>query len=130
MNDDVGCELAVGIAPVEVVVIDESAIEHNAPVRLKSRGQQVGGVGGRAAIAGGAGLAFTVGLDGEAREVRNECVDFVDLGRPPGFDRRVGRVVGRKAADLLRAGESHAHRHADTPGRHRIRDARDLLEVV
>ena len=69
LDDDVGCELAVermkdvvggasavgfGIAPVEVVVVDESAIEDDAAVGREGSGEDVGGIGGGAAVARGA----------------------------------------------------------------------------
>ena len=65
-----------------MVVVDKGAIEHDAAVRGQGIGQQVGGVGGRAAIACGAGLAFGVGLDREAGEVGDERVDFVQFWPP------------------------------------------------
>jgi hypothetical protein len=66
MEDVVGGARAVGlqVVVVEVIVVDEGAIEHHAAVRRERVGQQIGGIGGAAAIAGGAGWpsesAFTV----------------------------------------------------------------------
>ena len=86
--------VGLGVAPVEVVVVDEGAVEHDAAVGFESGGEGVGGVGRGAAVAGGAGLALGVRLDGEAGEIGNERVNLVDLGGPPGADCRVERVVG------------------------------------
>jgi hypothetical protein len=96
MKDVVGGAGAVGfgVVPVEVVVVDEGAVEDDAVVRSEGGGEGVGGVGGGAAKAGGAGLAFGVGLDGEAGEVGDEGVNLVGLCGPPGLDRGVEGVVG------------------------------------
>ena len=87
MEDVIGGAGAVGfgVAPVEVVVVDKGAIEHDAAVWCEGGGESVGGVGRRAAVTGGAGLAFTVGFDGEAGEVGDELVDFSGFVRPPFF---------------------------------------------
>ncbi len=145
LDDDVGEELAVegvedvvggagavgfGVVPVEVVVVDEGAVEDDAVVGGEGGGEGVGGVGGGAAEAGGAGLAFGVGLDGEAGEVGDEAVDLVDLGGPPGFDGGVEGIVGGEAADGLRAGDGDRHGEMDAPGAEGVGDAGDLLEVV
>ena len=65
LDDDVRFELAVEgvevvvagagaigleVVVVEVVVVDEAAIEHDAAVRLERAGDGVGGLGGRAAV--------------------------------------------------------------------------------
>src|SRR5690348_9449408 len=56
---------AVGlrVAPVEVMVVDEGAVEQHAAMRLEGAGQRVGSINGRAAILRWAGLALGVGLD-------------------------------------------------------------------
>ena len=143
LDDDVGRELAVermedvvggagavglGIAPVEVMVVDEGAVEDDSAVRCERGGEGVGGVGGRAAKAGGAGLAFAVGLHGEAGEVGNERVDLVDLGGPPGLHGGIERIVGVEAADLLRAGDIDGEADANAVGPHRLGNARNAFE--
>jgi hypothetical protein len=144
LNNDVGQEFAVegmedvvggagavgfGVAPVEVVVVDEGAVEDDSMMGREGGGEGVGGVGGGAAKAGGAGLAFGVGLDGEAGEVGDERVYFVDFGGPPGFDGGVEGVVGGQAADGLGAGDGHGHGEMNAPGTERVGDAGDLQEV-
>jgi hypothetical protein len=122
---------AVGlrVAPVQVVVIDEGAIEHNAAVRLKRRGQQVGGVGRSATVAGWAGLAFGVGLDGEAGKVRNQLVNLDGLGRPPGAHRRVERVEGSQTADFCGLAISTLTASRTPQGRMSVGHSRQLLQV-
>ena len=73
LDDDVVFELAVermkivvgslgavvlGIAPVEMMVVNERAIENDTVMRFECTGDDVGGVGGRAAIEGRAEAAF------------------------------------------------------------------------
>src|SRR5256885_5878464 len=98
LDDDVVFELAVermkivvgsfgavvlGIAPVEMMVVDESAIKHDAVMRLEGAGDDVGGVAGRAAIDGRAEAAFGIGFDDEAAEVGNGRVNSVGFLAPP-----------------------------------------------
>ncbi len=129
MEDVVGGARAVGlgVVAVEVVVVDKGAIKHHAAVRRERVGQQVGGVGGGAAIAGRAGLALGVGLDRESGEVGNERVNLVDLGGPPGLHCRIERVEGLEAADLLRAGDVDADGQTHAPGAHGVGDALEAL---
>ena len=133
MEDVVGGAGAVGfgVAPVEVVVVDEGAIENDAAVGRERGGQGVGGVGGGAAVAGGAGLALGVGLDGEAGEVGDEGVDLVGLGSPPGFapPGRAGRRCERPPI-FCGLAMSTLMAEPDAPGTHGIGDAGQLLEVV
>ncbi len=145
LDDDVGKELAVegvegvvggagavgfGVAPIEVVVVDEGAVEDYAVVGRERRGEEVGGVGGGAAVAGGAGLALGVGFDGEAGEIWDQGIDFVDFGGPPGADGGVEGVVSGEAADALGTGDGYAHGETDAPGTHGVGDAGELAEVV
>ena len=60
MEDVVGGARAIGfhVVVVEMVVVDEGAIEDHASMRCKGVGENVGGVRWAAAIAGGAGLTF------------------------------------------------------------------------
>ncbi len=57
-----------------MVVVDEAAVENDAAVGREGGCEGVGGVCGRSAKAGGAGLAFRVGFDGEAGEVGNQVI--------------------------------------------------------
>lgn len=118
MKDVVGGAGAVGpgVAPVEMVVVNEGSIEDDAAVGPERGGQSVGGVGGGAAETGWAGLALGIGFNGEAGEVGNELVDFAGLCRPPCFDGGIEGVVGGEAADGLGAGEVDAEGEADAPG--------------
>src|SRR5262249_21114742 len=93
------------VAPVEMMVVDERAIENDSAMRFQGAGQSVRSVGRRAAVAGWAKLAFRVCFDGEPGEVRNQSVDFVDFFLPPCFDAGIERVEGIKMIDCLRAGD-------------------------
>ena len=77
LDDDVRLEFAVEgmevvvagagaisfhVAPVEMMVVDEAAVEHDAAVRLKRAGHHVGCIRGAAAILRRAGLAFGIRL--------------------------------------------------------------------
>ena len=78
MEDVVGSAGAISlrVAPVEVMVVDECAVENDSAVRLQRAGEHIGGVGGCASVTRGAELAFGIGFHGESGEVGNERVDF------------------------------------------------------
>ncbi len=119
-----------GIAPVKVVVVDEGAVEDYAMVGREGAGQQVGRISGRAAVARGPGLSFRIGFYGEAGEVRDERVDFVDLCSPPRLYRGIEGVVGGKTSDLLRAGDVNAKRQVHPPRTHGVGYAGQTAEHV
>src|SRR5438067_7676046 len=77
------------VAPVEVVVVDEGAIEDDASVGVEGAGDQVGGIGMGASVGGGAGAALGIGLDHYTSEVGNLAVDVVKFPAPPGGNSRV-----------------------------------------
>src|SRR5215472_14028316 len=82
------------IAPVEMVVIDEGAIENDASMRLQSASHHVGGVGVSAAIRRRAGTALRIGFDEESAQVGNVAVDFVYFLAPPIGNARIKRIEG------------------------------------
>ena len=99
LNDDVGlkgavergevvesCPGTVGlqILPVEVVVVDETAVQNDAMVRLQSSGKDVGRLRRRSAVLRWASSSFRVCFDDEAAEVWDEGIDLVDFLLPPG----------------------------------------------
>ena len=141
LDDDVGFELAIEgvevvvagagaigfeVVVVEVIVVDEAAIEDDAAVRFERAGYGVGGFGGGAVILRGAYAAFGVGLDDEAGEVGDGFVDLVDFGLPPGDDGGVDGVECGEMTDDLWAGEIDGERHAHAPGTELVRDAGEL----
>ena len=114
LDDDVGLELAVErmevvvagagavgleVVPVEVMVVDEAAIENDAAVRCERTGEDVGGIGGSAAVLRRAGAAFGVGLDDEAAEVGDELIDLVM--RPLADHDEIGKVQPPKITSSL-----------------------------
>ena len=132
MKDVVGGARAVGlhVVVVEMIVVDKGAIEHYSAVRRESMRQHVGSVGWAAAIAGGAGLAFRIGFDRDAREIGNLLVDLVDLCGPPGFHIGIERIEGLEAADFLRAGDIDADGEPHAPWPHGVGDARQAFDHV
>ncbi len=57
-------------------------------------------------------------------------VNLVDLGRPPGLYGGIERVESTEAADLLWAGNVHAHGQPHAPRAHGIGNAGQLLQVL
>ena len=90
---------------VEVIIVDEAAIEDDSSVWFKGAGNSVGGLGGSPVILRGADTAFRVGLNDEAGEVGDDFVDLVDFGFPPSDDGGVDGIESGKMAHNLRTGE-------------------------
>src|SRR6266567_5220880 len=90
------------IAPVEMVVVNEGAIEDDAAMRLERASDDIGRVGRRSAIGGGTEPALGIGFDDEAAEIRNVPVNLVDLLTPPLGHPRIQRVERVQAANDLR----------------------------
>ncbi len=130
MKDVVGGAGAVGfhVVRVQVVVVDEGAIENHAAVGLERTSEQVGGVCGAAAIAGRAGLALRIGLHRKAGEIRNDLVDLIYLRAPPCFYVGIERIEGLEAADFLRTGDVDADGKAHAPRTHRIGNASQAFD--
>ena len=118
--------VVLGVLPIHFVVVDEAAIEEDAAVRLEGLGDDVGGVGVRAAVFGRAEPAFGVGLEHEAAEVGDRLVDFVDLAFPERDGSRIERIERVDAADLSRAGEVEREEQPHAPGAKDVGDAGDL----
>ncbi len=117
LDHDVRVELAVEIVevvpggagavvlevpPIHVVIVDETAVEDETPMRRERPRHHVGGVGVSAAISGRADAPFRIGLHDESAQVRNGAVNFVDLRLPPFANARVGRIECVEAADCFR----------------------------
>ena len=143
LDDDVVVELAVErmkivvggaraivfrIAPVEMMVVDEGAIEDEAAVRFESAGDDVGGVGGRAMIGRRAEAAFGIGFDDYAAEVGDFCVDLVEAIAPPFRDGGIERIECVEAADAHRAADIDGDRELYAPGAENVGDAHELRQ--
>ena len=143
LDDDVVVELAVermkivvggagaivfGIAPVEMMVVDEGAIEDEAAVRFERARDDVGGVSGRAVVGRRAESAFGIGFDDEAAEVGDFCVDLVEAFAPPFRDSGIERIEGVEAADAHRAADIDGDRELYSPGAENVGDADELRQ--
>ncbi len=123
-------ELAVGLLGAIAGVdfrIHEGAPDHEAMMRRQCGGQHVGAIHVAAAIVLRARLAFRIGLDEKAAEVRDQAVDLVGLGPPPGGHGGVQRV-GRLEPEFLGRREARGQEHADAIRPHHIGQRRHLLQ--
>src|SRR5260370_28703131 len=75
----VGGAGAIGfwIAPIQAMVVNESAVEENSVMRTQSTSNDIGCVCGGAAILRWPGAALGICFDDEAPEVRNTLVNCV-----------------------------------------------------
>src|SRR5580658_502822 len=101
LNDDVVVELAVErmknivrgagaivfqVGPIEMIVVNEGAIEKHAPVWFERARDNVGGIGGSTSISGRTGAAFGIGFDDEAAEIRDQAIDLICFRAPKFLD--------------------------------------------
>ena len=82
-----------------------------------------------AAVIFRAGLAFGIGLDQEAAEIGNECVNFVGLGFPPGDDIFVERIGRRQAAESFGRGEIRRKIQANAVRAEHVGQRGDLAKI-
>ena len=94
-------ELVIGLhRPVLArVPIDERSPEDGAAVWSQRVGDDVGALGVSPAIVLRSGLAFRIGFDDEAAEIRNEAIDFVGLRLPPCLNCGIERVGCSQSAE-------------------------------
>src|SRR5712692_9603257 len=96
------------VAPVQMMVVHEGAIEQDSMMGTESTGNDVGG-GGGASILRRPRAAFGIRLDHEPAEVRNSFINSVGGFSPPGGDIRIKRIKSLQA--------SLGHRAATGPPR-------------
>ena len=108
--------IVLQIAPIHVVVVDESAVKQETAMRLQRAGNQVSGVGVGSAIGRRSHAPFGIGFQYEAAKIRDGRIHFIHFLFPPYDDFRVKRIEGVQSADLLRAAEIHRDGHANAPG--------------
>ncbi len=116
LNDDVVFEFSVKrmeiivggfgaivfeIAPVEMMVVNECAIEDDTVVRFERASDDIGGVGWSPMVERGAELAFGIGFDDEAAEIGNCCVERVNFPSPPFGDFGIERIECVESAGRL-----------------------------
>ncbi len=116
------------VIPVQMVVVDEAAVQNDTAMRLEGTGNGVGSLGRSAAVFRGADAALGISLDDEAGEVGDGLVDLIDLRPPPVGDLGVKRIESGEVADYLGAREINREGHADTPGTEGVGDARELAD--
>src|SRR5216684_65502 len=145
LDDDVVFELAIermeivvggfsavifGVAPVEIMIVDESTIKHDAMMRLERAGDDVGGVGGCAAIERRAEAAFGIGFDDEAAEVGNGGVNSVGFLAPPIGDGGIKWVECVETSDGFGTGKINGNGKLNTPWAKDVGDTDELREVI
>src|SRR5579872_6386531 len=145
LNDDVIVEVAVKrmkvvvgglgaivlqVSPVEMVVVNERAVEHDATVGLERSRNHVGSVGRSAAISGRAEASLGISFHHEAAEIRDLPVNSVDLFAPPVRDLWIERIKCVEAADGFRAAQIDRQGKLDAPWTECIGDAADLRDEV
>src|SRR5438132_4199074 len=119
-----------GIAPVEVMIVDESTIKHDAVMRLERACDDVGGVRGRAAIEGRAKAAFGIGFDDEAAEVGNGGVNSVAFLAPPIGDAGIEWIECVETSDGFGTGKINGNRKLNAPWTKDVGDTDELREVI
>ena len=139
LQDDVVAELPIqrhelvgglfGAVVGLLLRIDERAPHDDAAVGCHGVGDHVGAVGVGSRVVLRPGLPLGVGFHQEAAEIRNEGVDLIGLGTPPGTDTGIQRVGGFQAADLDGRAEAGRQVHAYAVGSEQVSQGRELAQV-
>src|SRR6266849_4926702 len=128
---DVVCgsgSIILGVAPIEMMVIDKRPIKKESAVRSESTSEHVGCVGGSSAVNGRPSLPFGISFDDETHEVGDLAIDLVDLALPPVRDVRVQRIKGVETVDRFRTAQVDRKRELDAPRAKHIGDAAELRQ--
>src|SRR6185503_17127256 len=91
--------------PVEMVVVNECPIHQDAAVWYQSSRDDIGGIGGCAAILRRARATLRISFHHEPCEVRDALVNLIDLVFPPLSHAAVQRIKSLKATHCGRAAQ-------------------------
>src|SRR5438552_14264302 len=119
-----------GVAPVEMMVVNEGAIKDDAVVWLERSRDDISGVGGCATVYRWAEATLGVSFDDESAKVRNGRVELIRFFVPPTCDARIKWIERIEAADGFRAAQVHGNRKLNAPRAKDVRDADELREEV
>src|SRR5262245_7966562 len=86
-----GSPVVFEIAPIHVMVIDETPVKDQTAVAGQGPGDDIRGVSMAAMINGGAQPPLRVGLENKASKIGNRAVDSIDRFLPEIGDARVQR---------------------------------------
>ena len=73
--------IGLEVIPVEMIVVDEAAVEHHAPVRLAERGRPYLRPARGCGHTSKGHAAFRIRLDDKAGKVRNDAVNLITFAR-------------------------------------------------
>src|SRR5215472_16424385 len=100
--------IVLQVAPIQVVVVHERAVENDAPMGRESARYCVRRIGGRAAVAGGTGTSFRIRLHHKTAKVRNRAINLIDFAVPPFTDRGIQWIERVESPDRLWAAQIDA----------------------
>src|SRR5207245_1228129 len=145
LDDDIVVELAVEgmevvvggasavsfrITPVQVMVVNEGAVEQDSGMRTKRSGNHVGSISGAAAILRRAGAAFGIRFDYESGEVGDPCIDCIDCLLPPCADSWIKRIKRVELSHRQRTAEIYGDGQLHSPGTKRVCNSRELRNEI
>src|SRR6266851_42720 len=122
--------ISFGISPVQMMVVNEGAVEQDSVMGSKGASDDVGGVGRGTPILRRPGAALGIGFDHEPAEIGDALVNSVGGFLPPRGNVTIKGVKGLQPPN--RHGAAHIHRDGqlDPPRAKRIRDAYELRKKV
>src|SRR5215471_13227157 len=99
--------IVLQIVPVEMVVVDEGAIEDDAAMWFQGTGNDVRGIGMATTVGGRARSSFRISFDDNAAEVWNLSVNQIHFLLPPLGDAWVERIECIQTAFFFRSAGNH-----------------------
>src|ERR1700751_4363130 len=132
MKDVVGssCTIVFKILPIQMMVINERAIENDAAMRRQRMCYYVRGVGRCSAVAGWPGTPFRIRFHHKATKVRNRAIYLIDFALPPLTDCGIEWIKCVEPSDRLWTAQVDAESELYTPGTKCIPNACQLGDEV
>ena len=116
------------VVPIEVVVVNECAVEDHTAVRLECARDHIGRVGVSAVVSRRPGTSLGIGFYDKASKIRDQFVNAVDFLFPPVRDSRVERIESIEVTENLGTAQIDRQSEAHAPGPENVSDAPGLGE--
>src|SRR5262245_27487338 len=104
------CPIVLEVVPVEMMVVNESAVENDSVMRFECARDDVGGVSRCAMVERRAELPVGIGFDDEASEIGEGGVKSINFFAPTFRNAGIERIKCIEFADRFRAAQVNGNR--------------------